>query len=296
MHEAASDPFAVAMAVEQQAVVFRARQSHGIGAVRFLIIEVRSGNADIEAHVRAEDLVLDGIDLAGKLARLVIAPARDVVVVDDPHPVDFCSEVRRPPAEEHHAVGAPGHGRHGHAAHLAGLGSQRRKVWLRAEAGLLLGHDEIAGRTPRYIEMMGLRVSVAPWPLHLVIKEGVVVEPQKVEIAGEASAEVQVLRSPHVVEDEPIGVGGTQDFHLIELEPRRGERQEAMVVEDVAGAGDAGSMIEGQNDLVEIVICGCPEITTPNVIKLFDRAVPCLQEPLKLDPGCGRIGARFPSC
>ena len=110
MNEAAGDPFAVAMTIEQQAVVLRTRQAHGIRSVRFLIVEIRSGHADVHAHVRAEDLVLDCIDLAGELARLVVAPTWDVVVVDDPHPVNLGAEMGGPPAEEHQAVRASRHG------------------------------------------------------------------------------------------------------------------------------------------------------------------------------------------
>ena len=213
-----------------------------------------------------------------------------IVVVDDPHPVNLGAEMGRPPAEEHDAVRASRDGRHGHAAHLAGLGRQGRKAGLRAQAGLLLGHEEISGKSARDIEIVSLSESVAAQPLHLVVEKRVDVEPEKIEIAGEFPADVDIAEPSQIVEHEPVRIGGAQYFHLIRLEARRSEGQEAMVVENVSGTGESRRLIEGQNDLIEIVVSRRPEIAPPCAVELRDGPVARLEKVLEFNSRRGRIG------
>ena len=91
---------------------------------------------------------------------------------------------------------------------------------LGAKTRLLLGHDEIAGEAAAEIEVQRLRLANAAPPLHFIIEMRVDVEAEKIEIGREVAAEVDVVETPQIVEDEPVGIDRTQDLNLIALEPR----------------------------------------------------------------------------
>ena len=126
--------------------------------------------------------MLDPGDVGSEAGCFLIASAGHVVVVDDAHPVDLGTEMRRAPAEEHQAIGAARHRTHGHAAHLTRLGRHGREGRLTTEAGGLLGDDEIAREAAADIEVKRLRCRMAAGALHLVVEHRVDVEPEEIQI------------------------------------------------------------------------------------------------------------------
>src|SRR5207247_298530 len=95
--EAAGDAALVAVAMEENGFVVWARQSHRIAAMRLLIVEVPTGDADVHVYRGAEDQVRDRRNLDRELFGLLVASAWHVVMVDDAHPVDLGAEMRRSP-------------------------------------------------------------------------------------------------------------------------------------------------------------------------------------------------------
>ena len=93
------------------------------------------------------------------------------------------------------------------------------------------------------------------------------VEAEKIEIGRELAAEVDVAHAAQIVEDEPVWIGGAQDQHLIVLEPRRDEGEEAVIVLHMAGARKARASRPRQVDLVEVVIGARPEMAAPGVVQ-----------------------------
>src|SRR5690606_29945486 len=123
------------------------------------------------------------------------------------------------------------------------------------------------------IELKRLRFADAADALLLVIKIRVYVEAKEIEIGRELAAEVDVVDPPKIVEDEPVWIGGAQDQHLIVLEPRSDEGEEAVIVHHMGRPDRSRGIVKGQHHLVEIVVGGGPEMPAPRIVERGDGLV-----------------------
>src|SRR3569833_2611169 len=99
------------------------------------------------------------------------------------------------------------------------------------------------------------------------------VESEKIEVGRELAEEIDILIQTKIVIVEPVWFSGEKDKHLIVLEPRRDEGEEAVIVEQMGWTDGRRSVVEGQHLLIEVVVGGGPEMTAPRLVERGDSLV-----------------------
>ena len=148
--EAAGDATRLELPQEMLPLVPGIREAEGHRVVSLVLVDLDENGG---AHERdgTQNFGAESPKLLAFLGELLVAPSRDVVVVEDAVPVNLSAKATGAPAEVENAIGSMGHGLPGPKPHLAWA---RRGVDVRplaTRSALLFEDDIVAGSGPAFL-------------------------------------------------------------------------------------------------------------------------------------------------